>query len=471
MGTPNADEAVVGLMARHVLHGHLTAFAWGQPYGGTQEVLLTAPVFWVFGSGWLALRLVPIGLTVVAVLLLWRVGRRTVGEPAATIAAAVLWIWPPFAVFQLTHQQGYYASGFVYCALVLLCALRAAEVPDRRQVCELGFVLGLGFWQTAQIVPVAAGAVLWTIWRQPRALRHSPAAAVFGALGALPWIVWNSTHGWDSLTGIDASAYAHSLRLLASPALPMLVGLRVPLSAQLLLPSVLTYALYLGLIGLFLVGAWRARGQDRLLLYVVAAVFPFVYALSPKAALVLSTPRYVIVLAPVLTLLLVELAPTVWRGIGLLVLVGLVSVVTLHRLDDWFRGEPRPTTQERGLGPRDTVQLVPRDLDGLVVELDRLGLDHVYADYWLAYRLDFDTKERIIAVENRLLGVTFEGGQAVPTSPFDVRYVPYARAVRRSRYGFVFYRKLVGTASVANMLERHGYRRHESGLYVIYSPA
>ena len=62
MGIPNADEAVVGLMARHVLDGELTAFYWGQAYGGSQEALLTAPVFAIAGSSWLALRLVPMAL-------------------------------------------------------------------------------------------------------------------------------------------------------------------------------------------------------------------------------------------------------------------------------------------------------------------------------------------------------------------------------------------------------------------------
>ena len=45
MGTPNADEAVVGLMTRHAAHGELTTFYWGQGYGGPQEAWLTVPDF------------------------------------------------------------------------------------------------------------------------------------------------------------------------------------------------------------------------------------------------------------------------------------------------------------------------------------------------------------------------------------------------------------------------------------------
>ena len=469
MSTPNADEAVVGLMTRHAQHGELTAFYWGQAYGGTQEVLATVPVFWLFGSGWVALRLVPVALTIVAVLLVWRVGRRVFGEPAATVTAALLWVWPPFAVFQLVHQQGFYASDLVYCALVLLLALRVVERPDRRRVAELGLVLGLAFWQTAQIVPIAVGAIVWIAWKCPRALRQAWIAVAAAALGALPWLVWNTGHGWESLRQGDAGAPLRSLRLLASPTLPMLVGLRVPLSAKLLLPSVATYAVYLGLIALFLVGAYKARQREASLLYVVAAVFPFLYALSSTTAEAISNPRYAMVLVPVLALLVGQFGRSTVSAAAILALACLVSVVTLQRMNDWFEGTPRATTQARGLGPRDTVQLVPRNLDKLVAALNRLHVDHLYTDYWLAYRLDFDSHERITAVENRLVGMRFVAGKAVPTQ-LDARFEPFAHAVRRANHGFVFYRKLAASAAVIPVLERHGYRRHDAGAFVILTP-
>ena len=59
LGTLDADEAVWGLMARHVLDGELSTFYWGQTYGGTLEVLLTAPGFAVLGPSTLAVRGVP----------------------------------------------------------------------------------------------------------------------------------------------------------------------------------------------------------------------------------------------------------------------------------------------------------------------------------------------------------------------------------------------------------------------------
>ncbi len=469
-GTPNADEAVVGLMARHALDGELTTFYWGQAYAGSQEALLTVPVFLVAGSSWLALRIVPIVLSAVAALVIWRVGRRTIGPRVAAVAAALFWIWPAFNIFQLTHQQALYASDVVYCALLLLLALRIVERPDYMRVGLFGFVLGLAFWQTAQIVPIAAPVIAWTIWKRPGCLRHVWLAALLAALGALPWIVWNAGHGWESLAMPDYGDKVRSLRLLASPVLPMIVGLRAPFSAELLLPSALTYLVYVGLVAAFAFGAVKTRHRDVSILYFVAAVFPFVYALSPKTSLALGTPRYVVVLTPVLVLLVAQAATRYHRAAAILVVAGAISVVTLHRMDSWFRAEPRPITQAIGLGPRHTVQWVPRDLGPLIAGLDRLGIDRLYTDYWLAYRLAFDTRERIIAVENRFAGVAFDSGQAVPSASTDVRYPAYETEVRRARHAFVFYEQLIGSVPIIKQLERHGYRRHLLGRFVVYVP-
>ena len=46
----DSDEAVEGLMARHVLLGEFPAFLWGQRYKGVPEVYLSSAVFRAAGS-------------------------------------------------------------------------------------------------------------------------------------------------------------------------------------------------------------------------------------------------------------------------------------------------------------------------------------------------------------------------------------------------------------------------------------
>src|SRR3972149_5141856 len=58
----NADEAVVGLMARHILQGERPTFFYGQAYLGSLDAWLVAGVFSVFGPSVLGIRLVQFGL-------------------------------------------------------------------------------------------------------------------------------------------------------------------------------------------------------------------------------------------------------------------------------------------------------------------------------------------------------------------------------------------------------------------------
>ena len=82
----------------------------------------------------------------------------------------------------------------------------------------------------------------------------------------------------------------------------------------------------------------------------------------------------------------------------------------------------------------------PRDLGPLISTLDSLGLDRVYADFWLAYRLTFDTDERIIAAQNKFTGLPFEGGQAFAARHPFIRHRAYERDVEQARHGFVLFR-------------------------------
>ena len=228
-------------------------------------------------------------------ILVWRVGLRTIGKPAAAVAAGLFWVWPPFMMLEVIRAEGFYSSNLVYCAALLLLGLRIVERPDRTRVAWFGLVLGLAFWQTSQIIPVALVTIAWVIWKAPRALRSAWVGLIGFALGALPWIVWNARHGWLSLSSQRAGfgTYLRSLRLLARPLGPMTLGLRSPFSAVPIVPSVVVVdLLYAGLLLLFLYGGYRARTRSVSLLYLVAAVFPLLYALPSKTSYIEGWPEY-----------------------------------------------------------------------------------------------------------------------------------------------------------------------------------
>ena len=167
LGTLESDEAIPGLMARHALDGEFSVFYWLNLYGGSQEALVTAAVFAVTGSSVLALKATEIALYALAAVLLWLVGRRTVGERAAWVGVALFWVSPAYLVWWTTKSRGFYALGLVCALAVLLLVLRLRERDSRVDAVAIGFVLGFGIWNSPQFLLVALPALVWLAWRRP----------------------------------------------------------------------------------------------------------------------------------------------------------------------------------------------------------------------------------------------------------------------------------------------------------------
>ena len=56
----NSDEAVVGLMAKHILDGEYPIFFYGQSYMGSLDAFLIAGMFKIIGEKVIAIRIVQI---------------------------------------------------------------------------------------------------------------------------------------------------------------------------------------------------------------------------------------------------------------------------------------------------------------------------------------------------------------------------------------------------------------------------
>src|SRR4051812_7763380 len=233
---PDGDEAVVGLMADAMRHGARPTFFWGQAYGGTLEPALTAAAFSVFGSSKLVLRLVPTTLAFGTALLLWRAGRRVIGEPAARVAAALSLVFPPWFMWWSTKAVVYYAVAPLLCVAALLLALRLREQCDHDRISKLevgvlGLVAGVAFWTTPQTVFVIGPVVGWLAVRARRCWRAAWPAPLGFLVGAAPWLRWNLQHDWDSLHTpplVRDTSYLDRLQIFFTHALPETLGLRWP---------------------------------------------------------------------------------------------------------------------------------------------------------------------------------------------------------------------------------------------------
>jgi 4-amino-4-deoxy-L-arabinose transferase-like glycosyltransferase len=468
-GVPEADEAAGGLMAKHLLSGDFSLFYWGQGYGGPLETILAAPLVGIFGGSWIALRLVPIVLCGVTALVVWRIGLRTMSRYGAITAAAVYWCFPSYLLWKSIHFHVFYASGMLLGTLALLLVLRLREQPSRRDVALLGLVAGLGLWQSFQLVTIIPVAVAWLLLRRRNVIRLLPFAGPGLLVGIVPVLVSNLRHSWWSLhigqIGIQSS-YPSRIGTFFTDTLPMSFDVRAPCTRHWFLFPVAGIAVYVALIAGFLLLAWRSRGTNRELLILIAVAFPLIAAISQLTGTSI-TPVYVVVLMPVLALLL---CAWISRPVQGLWAMGAVAVLLAGSFVDLHANEVNGHATPGCLAPGGYLA---RDLGPLIATLDKLEIGRVYANYWVAFRIDYETNERIIAADGRSGALAVRPGGAVIPSPTDTslrpRHPQYESIVAgANKPAWVIDRPLEEAQLDKQIFAIAGYRKKNVGEFTIY---
>ena len=442
IGHLESDEAVWGLMARHMLQGEFTPFFWDQTYGGTQETILTAAVFKVAGSSIAALRVVPLALYGLAAWLLWRIALRTVGDRGAVIATSLFLITPAWFIYKTTRAHGFYAFTMVASLGIILTVLRLRDRPNWPEAGWLGLLLGLGWWASAQAVLIAGPALIWLVARKPSILKKAPLIVATACIGAFPWIVDNLRHDWHSLDpesdAPPGSTYGEHLLGFFEHVLPSGLGLRLPFTQDWVITPVISWFLYALLIAGF-VWLLITRPKPLELLLVVALCYPFIVAASEFSYYV-SEPRYVHLLLPVIALMggyaLARIKPRLIAAVGVGVLLLCVGGLV---------------TMKNDIG-------APVDYTSTVKTLKAHGIDRAFAEYLVAYPISFVAREEVIA-----------------SSTGHVRYPPHDDAVRsHPNPAWVFAEEdSQRDSAFADALEGLGvpYQRVEIEDFVVYFPA
>ena len=156
----DADEAVEGLMARHI--GDHSLFLWGQRYKGTPEVFLTSAVFRIAGSGVIALKAVTLACFVVFLCLNFRLLERVFSRGIAWTATAFFIIGPPSLVLWTLSGSAEIVWTMLVGAVLLLAvdAWRRSETRGSRYMLIAAAALGFGLWIQQYVLYYVVSLVL-----------------------------------------------------------------------------------------------------------------------------------------------------------------------------------------------------------------------------------------------------------------------------------------------------------------------
>ena len=431
--TINSDTAVVGLMAREILHGHFFAFYWGQNYGGP-EAYVVAAVFGIFGKSPFTLGLTPLLLAAGSAVVLWRVGNRMFAGPVGVLAALAFWVWPETYVTTSTVEDGFRWLVLLCGMTVMLTTLRIGdgEVTYRDWIL-LGLATGVGWWASPEIAYFLAPAAVYLVIRLCQRRARVPLLPFLlgveaALIGALPWIWHNLGQRFNSFSSPPqpppvggGSAYWYHFTIFRQDMLPLVLGFRIRGSGSFLGPQhaihLLSSATIIVLMAWLLYLAIRGRAW---LLVLFVAGFPFIYSASPFSWY-WQDGRYAVFLAPAAALAVASLAVEIARAIppvrrfapafaAALVLVGgLTLTVDAVRHERPYR--PIAGIPLDGEGSWTAWRANPNNLPTELADaLVAWKVKDAFAGYWLGYDVGFLSRGRVTVS---------------PAGPAFIRYPPY----------------------------------------------
>jgi hypothetical protein len=323
--------------------------------------------------------------------------------------------------------------------------LRLVDRPDRRtDWLLLGLLGGLGWWTSPQILYFVVPGLVWLAikLRPKQLLMGAPFAFGFAVLGAMPWFIWNARNDWAALVPTSHQfdkGYVGNINVLFRHGLPVALGLNV--IERWIVPVVFPIIYVAIIVGATIALVVRRRKPWFLLLVVVS--FPLLWGAFPVSGVV-GEGRYVMFILAAVTLLLLYAARHPVAQIVLLVAALAVSVDGVHRI--------RCCTS-----PAAPDVAMPRHTGPLIDALDAHHVTHFDADYWIAYRVTFETDERIIG-SPRSFKRWPPYDQAVAADPN-----PPAVFIARSKLSPEYRRGLM-------RLGIH-YGRYLAGDFVVYQPS
>ncbi len=208
-GRLTADEAIPGLMARHILlNNEHPVFYWGQAYFGALESYLLAALFGLAGfHPWLVF--VPSFLASVALIpLVSAVADQIGGPPAGVIAAVPIALLPPVLARVLGNAGGGFALAFALQLAAVVCTFRVlrSECSSPISVAGASLTVGLACWVWQPSILALPPLLIVLLVRRP-ALRRPAGLAMLllpACLALAPMLIENVHTGWAT---VSASAY------------------------------------------------------------------------------------------------------------------------------------------------------------------------------------------------------------------------------------------------------------------------
>ena len=448
----NSDEAVVGLMARHILVGEHPTFFYGQAYMGSLDAYFVAGSFLLFGKTVNAIRISQSLLFVIFLLLSYQFSCRLFNSRKAALVTIIFLAAAPvnFLLYTTVTLGGYLEALIIGVAILWISfeiqqKLSQSGTNQKKIniLCLIfGFLMGLGVWVLGITIIYSISALILFI---PPLLKNQISKRIIIQMilltgcgiivGAAPIWLYLADHGAAIFVNeLFGSAISISQPYLAQLGLHLvnlllfgvstILGFRPPWEVRWLLLPLIPFVLIAWAFILRKGFKHPREGEPNYWMYIwfpsIFLIFAFIltpFGIDPSGRYFL--PVY-FTLAMSAGLWFIQPVPSrslmKWALPGIILLFNLGGIVQAS-----FQSPDGITTQ---FAPNTTIDhRYDKELINFLMETSNL---QGYSTYWTAYPIAFLSDEKVILVP----ALPYHADLKHTTR--DDRYEPYAEAVANS---------------------------------------
>ena len=444
----NSDEAVVALMARHIMRGERPLFFYGQAYMGSLDAYFVAGGFSLFGEHVWVVRAVQITLYLLTLSLVYLFVLRAFRSPRMAAIAALLMALPSVnqTLYTTVSLGGYGEALLIGTLTMALCLPPASGRVGPLRSLVLGLLVGIGLWVFPLSLTMSLPAIFTLVWFAKRTMRWRDLASCAGMglvgawLGMRPWVTSYTLFGQSAVTELFGGAIAGSGTATAwgaiGPRLANLIVFGSTVVAGIRPPWAITWLFWplapiaiMFLLGTIAYGLVKLREKSeaapaRWMVFGAALLLCIAFVLTPFGGD--PTGRYFLPLGVCLAIGGADMLEALWRTRPRWAMAALAGVLVFNLGATFQCARANPPGLTTQFDP--VAQIDTRALPGLIAFLRAHGETRGYTNYWVEYPLAFLSGEELIYVAR------LPYHEDMRYTERDDRYAPYDDLVAASEH-------------------------------------
>lgn len=160
----HSDQAIIGIMGRHILQGKPMVYFYGQGYMGSLEAFAAAFWFQLFGSNLWTLQLAPLSFYLMFLAVNFILLEKIFGRAVSVTANLLLALSPPSLTALSVTALGGYPETLFFGSLVLLGFVSYRGSQSERTLFLTALAAGIGLWVNSLILMYFLAAGLFFIY-------------------------------------------------------------------------------------------------------------------------------------------------------------------------------------------------------------------------------------------------------------------------------------------------------------------